>query len=97
MGEFKAGSLSYYSVTEPHTQSAKRVKNEENFFWLLSPLEAPKWVQNLGNGLKSIRGSWGDHLRSISGVFDPFRGLSKPPKPKMYISEAHSGPYFDLP
>ena len=44
-------------------------------FWLLSPLEAPKWVQDPGNGLKSIRGSWGDHLRSISGVFDPFRGL----------------------
>ena len=31
-------------------------------FWLLSPLEAPKWVQDPGNGLKSIRGSWGDHL-----------------------------------
>ena len=28
-------------------------------FWLLSPLEAPKWVQDPGNGLKSIRGSWG--------------------------------------
>ena len=37
-------------------------------FWLLSPLEAPKWVQDPGNGLKSIRGSWGDHLASISGV-----------------------------
>ena len=36
-------------------------------FWLLSPLEAPKWVQDPGNGLKSIRGSWGDHLGSISG------------------------------
>ena len=34
-------------------------------FWLLSPLEAPKWVQDPGNGLKSIRGSWGDHLGSI--------------------------------
>ena len=44
-------------------------------FWLLSPLEAPKWVQDPGNGLKSIRGSWGDHLGSISGVLDPFRGL----------------------
>ena len=44
-------------------------------FWLLSPLEAPKWVQDPGNGLKSIRGSWGDHLGFISGVLDPFRGL----------------------
>ena len=35
-------------------------------FWLLSPLEAPKWVQDPGNGLKSIRGNW--------GVFWPFRG-----------------------
>ena len=43
--------------------------------WILSPLEAPKWVQDPGNGLKSIRGSWGDHLGSISGVLDPFRGL----------------------
>ena len=31
-------------------------------FWLWSPLEAPKWVQDPGNGLKSIRGSWEDHL-----------------------------------
>ena len=44
-------------------------------FWLLSTLEAPKWVQNPGNGLKSIRGNWGNHLGSISGVIDPFRGL----------------------
>ena len=52
-------------------------------FWLLSPLEAPKWVQDPGNGLKSIRGSWGDHLGSISGVLDPFRGLLRAQKPKM--------------
>ena len=39
--------------------------------WLRSPLETPKWVKDPRNGLKSIRGSWGDHLRSISGVFDP--------------------------
>ena len=44
-------------------------------FWLWSPLEAPKWVKDPRNGLKSIRGSWGDHLGSISGVLDPFRGL----------------------
>ena len=31
-------------------------------FWLLSPLETPKWGQDPGNGLKSIRGNWGDHL-----------------------------------
>ena len=36
-------------------------------FWLLSPLEAPKWVRDPGDGLKSIRESWGDHLGSISG------------------------------
>ena len=44
-------------------------------FLLLSPLEAPKWVQDPGNGLKSTRGSWGDHFGFISGVLDPFRGL----------------------
>ena len=44
-------------------------------FWLLSSLETPKLGQDLGNELKSIRGSWGDHLGSISGVLDPFRGL----------------------
>ena len=36
-------------------------------FWLWSPLEAPKWVRDPGDGLKSIRESWGDHLGSISG------------------------------
>ena len=44
-------------------------------FWLQSLLETPKWAMDPRNGLKSIRGSWGDHLGSISGVFDPFRGL----------------------
>ena len=47
-------------------------------FWLWSPLETPKWVKDPRNGLKSIRGSWGDHLRSISGVFDPFRASRRP-------------------
>ena len=28
-------------------------------FWLRSPPETPKWVKDPGNGLKSIRGSWG--------------------------------------
>ena len=35
-----------------------------------------------GNGLKSIRGSWGGHLGSISGVLDLFRGLYRAQKPK---------------
>ena len=56
------------------TGLAGGVREGQNFapngprFWLLSPLEAPKCVQDPGNGLKSIRGSWGDHLGSISGV-----------------------------
>ena len=44
-------------------------------FWLWSPLEAPKWVKDPGNGLKSIRGSWRDHFGGISGVLGTFRGL----------------------
>ena len=51
-------------------------------FWLWSPLETPNGVKHPGNGLKSIRGSWGDHLGFISGVLDPFRGLERAPKPK---------------
>ena len=39
-------------------------------FWLLSPLEAPKWFQDPGNGLKSIRGSWGDHTNTLKVVID---------------------------
>ena len=39
-------------------------------FWLLSPLEAPKCVQDPGNGLKSIRGSLGDHLGAIRPFCD---------------------------
>ena len=42
------------------------------YLWPRSLLEAPKWVKDPGNGLKSIRGSWGDHLGSISGFLDPF-------------------------
>ena len=44
-------------------------------FWPRSLLEAPKWVKDPGNGLKSIRGSWRDHFGGISGVLDTFRGL----------------------
>ena len=33
------------------------------YFWPRSLLEAPKWVKDPGNGLKSIRGSWGDHCQ----------------------------------
>ena len=36
-------------------------------FWLLSPQEAPKWVQDPGNRLKSIRGSWGDRSGPFQG------------------------------
>ena len=39
-----------------------------------SLLEAPKWVKDPGNGLKSIRGRR-DHFGGISGVLDTFRGL----------------------
>ena len=45
------------------------------YFWPRSLLEAPKWVKDPGNGLKSIRGSWRDHFGGISGVLDTFRGL----------------------
>ena len=45
------------------------------YFWPWSLLEAPKWVKDPGNGLKSIRGSWRDHFGGISGVLDTFRGL----------------------
>ena len=45
------------------------------YFWPRSLLEAPKWVKDPGNGLKSIRGSWRDHFGGISGVLDPFRGF----------------------
>ena len=44
-------------------------------FWPRSLLEAPKWVKDPGNGLKSIRGSWRDHFGGISGVLDTFKGL----------------------
>ena len=33
--------------------------------WLWSPLETPKWVRDPENGLKPIRGSWGDNLGSF--------------------------------
>ena len=37
----------------------------------------------MDQGLKSIRGSWGDHLGSISGVLDLFGGLWRAPKPNL--------------
>ena len=37
------------------------------YFWPWSLLEAPKWVKDPGNGLKSIRGSWRDHFGGILG------------------------------
>ena len=48
------------------------------YFWPWSLLEAPKWVKDPGNGLKSIRGSWGDRSGSISRVLDPFRASRGP-------------------
>merc|ERR1712218_758789 len=42
-------------------------------FWLWSPLEAPKWVRDPGNGLKSIRGIWGDNLGSIPFIHGVFK------------------------
>ena len=66
-------------------------------FWLWSPLEAPKWVKDPGNGLKSTRGSWGDHLGSISRVLDPFKGLLRAPKPKARPILSSILTYFDLP
>ena len=38
-------------------------------FWLLGPLETPKWGQDPGNGLKSIRGSWGDQIKRAHVLF----------------------------
>ena len=36
-----------------------------------------------GNGLKSIRGSWGNHFGSISGVIDQFGNFWLAPKPNL--------------
>ena len=38
------------------------------YFWPRSLLEAPKWVKDPGNGLKSIRGSWRDHFGGMAIV-----------------------------
>ena len=46
-------------------------------FLASKPSRAPKWVHDPGNGLKSIRGNWGDHfcpLKSDLGLFWPFWG-----------------------
>ena len=66
-------------------------------FWLLSPLEAHKWVQDPGNGLKSIRGSWEEHFGSISGVIDQCGDLWTAPKPKTRHILGIILTYFDLP
>ena len=66
-------------------------------FWLLGPLETTKWGQDPGNGLKLIKGSWGDHLGSISGVLDPFRDLQRAPKPKTRPILGNILTYFDIP
>ena len=46
---------------------------------------------SIGNGLKSIRGSWGNHFGSIKGVIDPFGNLWTA------TNSGHSGSDFDLP
>ena len=66
-------------------------------FWLWSPLEAPKWVEDPWKGFKSTRGSWGYHLGSVSGVLDPFRGLKRAPKPKSRPILGNTLTYFDPP
>ena len=66
-------------------------------FWLWSPREAPKWVEDSWKGFKSTRGSWGYHLGSVSGVLDPFRGLQRAPKPKTRPILGNILTYFDLP
>ena len=46
--------------------------------WLWCPLETPKWVKDLGNGLKSIRGSWGNHFGPIWGPLDGSKTRFRP-------------------
>ena len=46
------------------------------YFWPRSLLEAPKWVKDPGNGLKSIRGSWRDHFGGI--YISPQQSTSMP-------------------
>jgi len=54
------------------------------YFWPRSLLEAPKWVKDPGNGLKSIRGSWRDHFgpEYMAGMAEPRKDpgrLMEPP------------------
>ena len=69
-------------------------------FWLLSPLEAPKWVQDPGNGLKSIRGSWGDRSGPFQGSLTHL-GASRRLRGKKYIKArpilGHILTFFDPP
>ena len=67
-------------ISDSRRESSKVVaftwdQNMHQYLWPRSLLEAPKWVKDPGNGLKSIRGSWRDHFGGISGVLDTFRGL----------------------
>ena len=62
-------------------------------------------VEGMGQGPKKWtqinQGQWGGGAFGVHfGVLDSFRDLKRARKPKVlhiYISEAHSGPYFDLP
>ena len=62
-------------------QGRSKSAQEMDLVWIKNSQRAPKWVKDPGNGLKSIRGSGGYHLGSISVVFGPFRGLRKARKP----------------
>ena len=62
--------------------------------WIKNSQGAPKWVKDPGNGLKSIRGSGGYHLGSISVVFGPFGGLRKAPKPDVDFGEVQQERYL---
>ena len=70
-----------------------------SFIYIYTKLLAlePSRSPQIGHGFqKKTQINWGTRLGSISGVLDPFRCLCKDPKPKIYINEAHSGPYFDI-
>ena len=61
--------------------------------WIVFRATRLQCFKRLANELKSIRGSWGNHFGSISGVIDQFGGLWAAPKP----NSGHSGADFDLP
>ena len=70
------------------------------YFWPRSLLEAPKWVKDPGNGLKSIRGSWGDLLGVFQGSLTHL-GASRRLRGQRYIKArsilGHILTFFDPP